>query len=189
MAHQPASLAGCCAYKYLPQLRTSVRFLNYLCYNHATMNEYYFTKEDLEALKKVTTYQQMFEIAKVILKRIPKPVIQLCGPISTGGAGSVEKNMERMNTVVKYLQKQGKNVFNQLPFEEPMQKVISLRKEKHYDMSLLNEFYKPIFEQGLLDILCFLPDWESSVGARWEHDQALRLGLKIEYVLESEINS
>ncbi len=51
-----------------------------------------------------------------------------------------------------------------------------------YATMLLTDFYQPLFETGLIKILYFLPDWQSSVGARWEHDQALKLGIEIVYL-------
>jgi len=142
----------------------------------------YWEKEDFEKLETAPTYADLFLIAKDVLERMPQPVGQVCGPISTGGAGSVEKNLKRFDDTIADLQQQGMEIFNQVPFEIPIQRFNSLRGSNTYDDRLLNDFYLPIFESRLVQKLYFLSDWESSVGAKWEHEQALRLGLEIEYI-------
>ena len=56
-----------------------------------------------------------------------------------------------------------------MPFETPMQK---FKKEviDGYDERILFNFYQPIFKSGKINKLRFIPDWESSTGAKWEHD-------------------
>ena len=142
----------------------------------------YWTEEDHKALREATTYKQLLEVALCVLARMPEPRAQVCGPISTGGAGSVEENLKRFDQVIEKLQKENIEVFDQIPFEIPMQKIKTLNKVEGYDNNLLNDFYLPIFESGLVYKFYFLPDWESSTGATWEHEQARRLGLEIEYM-------
>jgi hypothetical protein len=144
----------------------------------------YWEEKHFDALEKATTYKELFLVAESVLKTMPAPIAQVCGPISTGGAGSVEKNLERFRVTIAALESQGIEVFNQMPFEIPMQKIKEVREGmyKKYDNLLLEDFYLPIFESGLVECLHFLPDWESSVGTRWEHEQAVRLGMKIEYL-------
>lgn len=142
----------------------------------------YWTEEDYKALEKATTYKQLFEIALIILNRMPENRTQVCGPISTGGRGSFEANMEYIDSIIKKLQDEGVNVFDQMPFEIPMSKIKKLYPTEGYDYNLLNEFYLPIFESGLVKKLYFLPDWKSSTGSKWEHEQGLRLGIEIEYM-------
>jgi len=63
-----------------------------------------------------------------------------------------------------------------------MHRIKSQREYDNYDELLLTDFYLPIFESRLVHKLYFLPDWESSTGASWEHKQAIRIGLEIEYI-------
>lgn len=144
----------------------------------------YWQQEYFDRLETSLTYKELFIIAKDVLKRMPPPVGQVCGPISTGGANSIEKNLKRFEEAVATLQQQGIEIFNQVPSEIPMQQIKSTRAREFdsYDDTLLDDFYLPIFESKLVHKLYFLPDWESSIGAKWEHEQALRLGLKIEYM-------
>lgn len=142
----------------------------------------YWEREHFDRLETSLTYKELFVVAKDVLQRMPPPVAQVCGPISTGGAGSVEKNLKRFEEAIAILQQQSIEIFNQVPFEIPMQQIKSAREFDSYDDTLLNDFYLLIFESKLVHKLYFLPDWESSVGAKWEHEQALRLGLSIEYM-------
>lgn len=142
----------------------------------------YWQQEHFDKLETASTYKELFNIAEAVLKRMHPPVGQVCGPISTGGAGSVQKNLKRFEKAIKNLQQQGIEIFNQIPFEIPMQRIKQSREYEHYDDLLLHDFYLPIFESKLIHTLYFLPDWKSSTGAQWEHEQASRLGLKIEYL-------
>ena len=144
------------------------------------MERYYWTQDDLELLERVSSYREMRDIAFRVLQRIPRPTTQVCGPISTGGAGSIEKNVARLGKAIDHLHKNGHNIFNQLPFEDSMQRVRRIEGGS-YSVTLLEEFYLPIFESTFIQTLYFLPDWQSSRGATWEHDQAERLGLQIVY--------
>jgi len=142
----------------------------------------YWTQEHFDKLGKALTYKDLFMIAEDVLKKMSSPVAEVCGPISTGGVGSVEENLKRFGRAIADLQQQGIEVFDQLPFEISVQRIRSSREYDDYDYLLLTDFYLPIFESRLIHKLYFLADWESSVGARWEHEQALRFGLEIEYM-------
>jgi hypothetical protein len=142
----------------------------------------HWTTDDLKRLETATTYGAMKDIAFDILRRIPPPVAQVCGPISTGGCGSIEENLKAFGEAIADLVAHGKNVFDQRPFEEPMQRAKVIDPTHGYDLRLLDDFYLPLFESGLVHELYFLPGWESSRGARWEHEQAQRLGITIVYL-------
>lgn len=142
----------------------------------------YWSQEHFDGLEEALSYKDLFAIAEKVLQKMPSPVGQVCGPISTGGAGSVEKNLKRFEQAIADLQSQGVEIFDQVSFEIPIQRIKSLREYGNYDDLLLYDFYLPIFESRLVHKLYFLPDWKSSVGARWEHKQALRSGLDIGYL-------
>ena len=139
----------------------------------------YYQPEDFKKLELVASFSELFPIAEEIIKRLPPPVSQVYGSISTGGLGSMEKNMKRFEETIESLHRSGLTVFNQVPFETPMNRILAAKKSDGYDHSLLLDFYLPLFESGLVHVLHFLHDWQSSTGASWEHEQAKRLGLKI----------
>lgn len=142
----------------------------------------HWTEEDFIQMDKSVTYSDLYKVAVAVLERMPRPRAQMCGPISTGGVGSVEENLRRFEVAIEKLLKEKITVFDQLPFEMSIRKIRQLNNKEGYDMDLLKDFYLPIFESRLVDALYFLPDWQSSTGAKWEHEQALRLGFKIIYL-------
>ena len=92
--------------------------------------------------------------------------------------------MEALHQAVHWLSGTGKTVFDQRPFETPMRRLVEARRVSDYAYDLLDEFYLPLFESGHIKELHFLPGWESSVGARWEYEQGLRLGILIFHIPE-----
>jgi hypothetical protein len=148
----------------------------------SNITKQYFREEDLQDIDKSESIKDLYIVANRIMNHIPKPRVQVCGPISTGGRGSIDANIEVFNDKIKELQKEGFNVFDQMLFEGSMHKMmLKFSKKDEYMESILTDFYLPIFEGGYISELYFLPDWQSSYGANWEHKQAERLGIKIKY--------
>jgi len=128
----------------------------------------YWTEEDKAKLDLATTFEELREVALSVISRMPNPVAMVSGPISSGGEGSISKNIENLNQTVKNLTNQNINIFNQLPFEKPMQRI----KESGYYLGedhLLHGFYLPIFQSGKINKMYFMPNWRTSYGATWEH--------------------
>lgn len=140
----------------------------------------YWTVGDCLAVDLAQTYHDLFVVAIEVLKTIPQPVVQFCGPISTGGKGSMAANLSELDIAIMFFASKGVYIFDQVPFEEPMQRIKSNPDCYNYD--LLNQFYLPLFQSGLIKKFVFLPGWEDSTGAKWEHEQAEKLGIKIEYL-------
>lgn len=141
----------------------------------------YWTLADEELLARADTFESLLKIALDVLARIPKPVGIVCGPMTTGGCGSLEKNLEAFEVAIKQLTASGVNIWSQLPCESHMQRV---KNSLYYrdGNKLLDTFYKPLFESELISTFYFLPGWESSQGATWEHKEAQRLGIGIVYL-------
>ena len=141
----------------------------------------YFTEKDLHGLTLAGNFRDLSKIALEIIKRMPQPVVQVCGPMTTGGKGTLEENLAVFGETIKTLTERGEYVFNQMPFESPMQR---MKTEDWYKggSQILDGFYLPIFESGFIKTLYFIEGWEESVGASWEHEQALRLGIGIVYL-------
>jgi len=142
----------------------------------------YWTKENWENLEKVESVEDLYIIAQNIISKMPKPFVQVCGPVATGGLGSVEKNLDAFNETIKKLQSQGLNVFDQMPFEIPMQKLKKKFSLEQINKDIRNKFYLPIFESRLISAFYFISGWESSIGSKWEHEKAKELGIKIVYL-------
>lgn len=142
----------------------------------------YWTDEDFTYIESIETLKEMYVLAERILSRMPDPIIEVCGPISTGGRGSVEANLEAFRATICALQDDGKHVFDQTPFEVGFKRVTRNLEPGEYMEAILTDFYQPIFESGRISTFYFMPDWQSSKGARWEHEQAKRLGIEIFYL-------
>ncbi len=145
-------------------------------------NEQYWTQQDKLSLFSASTFSDLAIIALNVLAKMPKPISEVCGPISTGGLGSIEKNIEFFDAVIGLLMKRGLTVFDQMPFQEHIFRIVQNRWGSRQNNQLLNEFYLPIFQSGLVDQLYFMPGWETSEGATWEHEQAQSLGIEIVYI-------
>jgi hypothetical protein len=142
----------------------------------------YWQKEDWEDLEKAESVADLYAIAKRIISRMDKPLIQVCGPISTGGLGSVEKNLKVFNDTVIQLQEKGLNIFDQMPFEDQMQNMKKKSSTEKVVEDILENFYLPIFKSGAISAFYFMPSWQTSTGANWEHQKAKELGIKTVYL-------
>lgn len=140
----------------------------------------YWREEDYTDLANAQNFKDLYKIANRIFDRMPGNLGQVCGPIATGGLGDVSKNLEVFDKAIRTLQKEGKIIFDQIPFEWPMQEL----KKKIPDgaKTILEDFYLPIFSSGKVATLYFIPGWETSKGATWEHEQAKKLGIDIVYL-------
>lgn len=146
----------------------------------------YFCDEDHIQIAESKSLSDILKVANVVLDRMPESsIFQVCGPISTGKR-TVEENILVFVKTIEVLFENQLEVFNQMPFEKKMGE---LQKEWYlknpgasYYMPLLEEFYKPIFETGKIKKMVFIPGWEHSFGASWEHDQANQLGIDIIYL-------
>jgi hypothetical protein len=135
------------------------------------------------------SFEDLADIAVDILREMDKsgkPIVQICGPISTGGLGSLEKNLTRFEKSIETAIKNGLQVFNQAPFEEAIRRIsVKYPKTDGYCLAILDVFYKKVFESGYIKTALFLPDWQSSKGATWERELVSGLGLQVqEYPLE-----
>lgn len=145
-------------------------------------NHKYWKPADTAALETANSFAELSEIALRVLKRMPKPVGQVCGPISSGGLGSIPANLKRFDETIERLIRDGNSIFDQVPFEDCLFRLKGKDQGLSSKNRLLTEFYLPLFESGLVDTFYFIPGWESSQGAKWEHAQAKRLGITIVYL-------
>lgn len=137
----------------------------------------YYLPEDHVLMNRSERIEELFPIAHGVLERIGHSVAMVCGPITSGGFGSVEKNLKRFECAITLLADRERKLFTQLPFEVPMARIRNGSPHFKGDLHLLETFYYPLFASGRVGKLCFLPDWNTSNGTRWEHDQAIQLGI------------
>ena len=108
-------------------------------------------------------------------------IYQVCGPISTGGKGSIADNLAIFQRAINAIDSMGFSVINQMPYEDAMQRIkvnIEKNPDSDYHDSLLEDFYLPVFTSGYVKVLIFLPGWRQSTGSKWEYLQAKRFGIQ-----------
>lgn len=136
----------------------------------------YTTEGDIVAITSSNSFEEVVLIAEKILARLPKPIGQVCGPISTGNKLTPVENLVNIHRAITIFQQGGLIIFSQIPFERAFDKILG-DYHSGYDTPILQEFYHPLFRQKLIDYLIFLPGWEHSIGARWEYNCAKKLGI------------
>jgi hypothetical protein len=144
------------------------------------------TSAELEELERAGTIREVTTIALKVLHRMRQPIIDVCGPISTGGLGHIDKNLKVFRATIQKLCKLGHSVFDLVPYEDAIKRIRddlearhSFTKEQSEDI-ILYGFYLPLFESGLIKRLAFMPGWDKSRGASWERKIASWLGIPIE---------
>lgn len=143
--------------------------------------------EDYKSIYRTKNFEQVLQIALKVAKQFSCgfPLAQVCGPISTGGLGNIPDNLWHFHKTIQKLKKERILVFDQMPVEPIFAAFHKERIEKGetgYVTDILDKFYLPLFESGLIKKLYFIHGWESSQGARWEHDQAKHLDIEVHYL-------
>ncbi len=124
------------------------------------------------------------------ISSLKQPVIQFCGPISTGGFGSDEYNIAVLKSYIDESIKSNISVFNQMKYEDEFNNI--LPNNRDYDYLLLEIFYRKIISSNNIKALIFIPLWQTSKGSVWEHEFAKSINKPIFYSengLLSEIKS
>jgi hypothetical protein len=154
------------------------------CINPQQFNRFW-TEVEVEALDWANSFEELADIAIIILVRMKleapdREIVQICGPMSTGGLGSLEANMQRFRGAVEVAESKGLFVFNQSPFQDAMFRIGNWRGGMQYCTDILKIFYDKVFRSGLLNKGLFLPDWQGSIGTVWEWEVMPKLGIKVE---------
>ena len=150
---------------------------------------YYSPTMHLPWLERCNSFEEVAEVAIDVLHHMhqlfpQKTFHQICGPITTGGL-TVNQNLLRLEQTIVCQRELGRIVFNQLPTETRLGYLLKMweqdtRNRGNYCFKLLEGFYQPIFESGLIHKLLFLPNWQSSIGARWEQVFGQKIGIPTE---------
>lgn len=144
------------------------------------------TEKEIESIHKSASFNELTKVALEVILRLPQPLGQISGPISTGGKGNSEENLKEFRDLMVYLKERNFDVFDQIPFERTIRKLKDIwhreMNDNNYCMPILEEFYRPIITSGYIKHFFFLPDWRTSYGARWEHEECLKHGLKVIYL-------
>lgn len=109
----------------------------------------------------------------------------VCGPITTGGLGSVERNLELFNRVIATLLGLGHPIWSQMPFEEEIFAAKAVWFAEHpgesYCSPILELCYNPLFKLNRIKVAHFipgrLPGPGHSRGTAWEFEHLSALGV------------
>lgn len=143
----------------------------------------FWTAEEHTRLEKAPDLNELADVALIILERMSlsnREIVQICGPMTTGGLGSREANMARFQLAIERALQNGLFVFDQLPFQAGMIRLSAAKAAGQYDMGILEIFYRKVFESGYIGRTLFLPLWQSSTGTTWEYARVTRLGIIVE---------
>ncbi len=143
---------------------------------------YYWKKEDKQGLSEAQSFEDLLRIALRIAERMHKDkglLAIVCGPISTGGVGTIRGNLKVFRDWISKLLRCGVPVFSQMSFEAAMHRIKAMPGNS--EETLLERFYLPLFRSGYIRDFYFIPGWRTSFGATWEHAQAEELRLTIHY--------
>ncbi len=145
-----------------------------------------FWKSHLDDLRHVKTFEDASIIPVDVLRGMPllknKPLTELCGPISSGGYNNYEKNMLFFKECISFASELGFYMFDQTPLELgfiPLKREWEEKNPGQYCWPILNVVYEAIFTSGYIKQGLFLPNWESSIGSRWERKRMEELGIQI----------
>jgi len=141
----------------------------------------YWTEEVRAAADKAQDFQQLAQVALELAARLGRGIIIVCGPVSTGGRGSIPENLRVLNDAVHSFIENGELVFDQTPFEDVIKRLRAELKDQN-GLRTLEEFYHPLISSDYVTEMRFLPDWQSSEGAKWEHRLGQSLGKQITYL-------
>jgi hypothetical protein len=143
-------------------------------------------KYHIELFKDAKDYSDLVYITLDALEKMPQPIVQVCGPISSGGRGSIEKNLKIFKKTIRKLSEKH-SVFDQTILEQPMRRIMKTYHCSHEENNriLLESFYGPILKSGLIQKTFFIDRWESSQGATWEHETSKKIGLERFYLPEN----
>ena len=133
------------------------------------------------------SFEELSEIGVAKLHEIGTEVGIVCGPLSTGGLGNALDNFNVFKATIEELGRQGHTIFNQMPFESSLGRLRQRWEAEQegvvgYCMPILTHFYAPLFGTGRITKSFFIPRWESSFGARWEHEKMLEHTIEIIYL-------
>lgn len=121
-------------------------------------------------------------LAVEIAEMMPKPLFMISGPMTTGGMGEYAKNMILFQHAIDEAVRAGVHVFNQTMLDEHLQRLVRAwyiqNPTAEYCDGVLTDVYETLMQSGHLMGVYFLPDWQTSRGARWEREAGERLGLQ-----------
>lgn len=148
----------------------------------------YWTDEHRLQAEEARDLHELLQVALSVVEAHPysPPLVVVCGPMSTGGFGCIEKNLRAFDISVRVLRESGYNVFNLHSFQDAIKSIVSHNPTTGvYARDILEVFCAGVYRSGKIMTAYFLPGSESSVGARWEKEFLPTCNIVIEEYPES----
>lgn len=134
--------------------------------------------------KTAATFSALAQVALTELEAFGGKAEIVCGPISTGGHGTVLANLLVFNHAIEVLVESGRPVWSQVPYEAGLAALHVAWEKEHpgeYCMPIMTEFYWPLLQPHLVRRAWFLGGergWKTSTGAQMEWDRLGKLGIE-----------
>lgn len=131
-------------------------------------------------LARARTWQELCQVAVVVLEKIPRPTVLVCGPLATDDLPTREENRHVLNLATSRLRMTGLNVFDRTPFEDKSFEVTQYWKRQNrlgLDNRREVEFDGPLLNSKWFSAAYFLTGWENDLQARRERDQLEQQGV------------
>lgn len=144
----------------------------------------HWDETDKADLLKAESFTDLAVIALRVIPRFGGKVVFVSGPITTGGCGNIQENLEVIARTIEKL-KEKQQVFSIMPFEQkmgPMVKDWNKNNPGKYCNPLLNKFYDRIFEPEIVCITYFIHGYESSHGSMWEYERCVSKGIRFSFL-------
>ncbi len=154
----------------------------------------FILKEDLDLLymlpHKLEFLPKVGQIFTRILQRGKNAGITwslVSGPISSGGTGDREKNLELFHQEIIDETNKGYVVFNQMPFEDYFGQIHTKFPEaftgknnrRKVKNPIMRDVYIPMLRSGLIERQKMMKDWKTSGGASTEYRVAKELNIEV----------
>lgn len=153
-----------------------------------------------EEIQKVNVAQDLHCLCEIGIEHITRRcaglsgvnVVQICGPMTTGGilkpdgTADFDANMRRFKRAVELVyarsESDGFVLFNQIPLQPGIIRVLDYFNQPEYPLSVLDDIYVPIFQRKLVTKVYMLPGWDRSIGSRIEFEAATQNGISVEEI-------
>lgn len=117
-------------------------------------------------------YEDLLVVAWIEFSTLDRPIIQICGPMSSGWEWSLEANRIAHRSKINLLKNLWLSVFDQMKFDPAIDRI-------WYSPEFLDVFYGIFFQHGFIQYLFFRKWWESSSWTRKEHELGKKHWLKL----------
>lgn len=154
------------------------------CFARSSTIASVLTPEDHEVLARAGSFRAMSIVPIRVLERLSaegRPVVQLSGPMTTGGLGNPDLNFRLYREAVRHAYDRMVNVHDVTAYKAPLDHLCGqLPMGNPYPWDLLNDFYAPMFQSQYVTHLWLLPGWNTSTGSAFEVVEASMNGVRVE---------